>query len=87
MHVVWTSTLHLYYGKIQRGAGKARKGRALLCEVTQRRASGVALNMSALAKVLAIEAGKHIIRRVIKGRRMSFCPHCGRKVFIRGRSK
>jgi len=32
---------------------------------------------------LAIAAGKALITRFIKGKRMRFCPNCGAKVFIR----
>ncbi len=43
--------------------------------------------MSSLLAPLAIHAGKTLITRFIKGRKMRFCPHCGRKVFIRGNTK
>ncbi len=43
--------------------------------------------MSALAAPLALHAGKAILTRFIKGKRMRFCPHYGRKVFIRGKAK
>ena len=36
-----------------------------------------------VASTLAIEAGKALITRFIKGKRMRFCPKCGAKVFIR----
>jgi len=36
---------------------------------------------------LAIHAGKAIITRFIKGRKMRFCPHCNAKVFIRSKTK
>ncbi len=37
-----------------------------------------------IGTTLAIEAGKALITRFIKGKRMRFCPQCGAKVFIRG---
>ncbi len=40
-----------------------------------------------IASALAIHAGKAIITRFIKGRKMRFCPHCNRKVFIRSSPK
>ncbi len=43
--------------------------------------------VSSLLAPLAIHAGKALITRFIKGRRMRFCPHCGGKVFMRGRTK
>ncbi len=39
--------------------------------------------MSALARIAAVEGGKFLIRRFIKGRKMTFCPQCGAKINIR----
>ena len=41
----------------------------------------------ALATTLAAHAGKMIITRIIKGRKMRFCPQCGAKINIRHRTK
>ncbi len=43
--------------------------------------------MSSLLAPLAVHAGKALITRFIKGKRMRFCPHCKGKVFIRGGRK
>ncbi len=43
--------------------------------------------MSTIIAPLALHAGKQLITRFIKGRRMRFCPQCGAKVFIRGKTK
>ncbi len=43
--------------------------------------------MSQLLAPLALSAGKALITRFIKGRRMRFCPNCGAKVFIRGKPR
>ncbi len=45
------------------------------------------MSVSGIASALLIEGGKQVIRKVVRGRRMSFCPHCGGKVFIRRKSK
>jgi len=45
------------------------------------------MSASQLLTPLAIHAGKALITRFIKGRRVRMCPHCGRKVFIRSRGK
>ena len=39
--------------------------------------------MSSILAPIAIEAGKQIIRRLIRNRRGSFCPHCGGRVLAR----
>ena len=36
-----------------------------------------------IAKELAVTAGKALITKFIKGKRMRFCPQCGAKVYIR----
>jgi len=43
--------------------------------------------MSAILAPIAIEAGKQIVTKFIKGRRMRFCPHCSRKINIRGKRR
>ncbi len=40
-----------------------------------------------IAKELAVTAGKALITKFIRGKRMSFCPNCGAKVFIRKGAK
>ena len=39
---------------------------------------------SVIAGQLALHAGKALITKFIKGKRMRLCPNCGQKVFIRG---
>ncbi len=40
--------------------------------------------MSSLVAPLALHAGKMIITKFIKGRRVRFCPNCKQKINIRG---
>ena len=40
-----------------------------------------------VATTLAIAAGKAIIRKVVRGKRVNSCPHCGGKVFIRHKTR
>ncbi len=43
--------------------------------------------MSQIIAPLALHAGKAIITKFIKGRKVRTCPHCNGKIFIRGRRR
>jgi len=43
--------------------------------------------MSQILGPLALHAGKEIITRYIKGRKVRMCPHCNGKIYIRGGRK
>ncbi len=47
----------------------------------------VGILLSSVLAPLAVHAGKALLTRFIKGRRVRSCPHCGGKIFIRGKTR